>query len=303
MRHRYVLAAAFLSGLMILSGCGKKSETNAPASTAKPAGQQTSIEVKGSDTMVNLGQAWAEAYQKAHPDVGISVTGGGSGTGITALISGTTDIAESSREMDPKEVAEATKSGRTPKQFVVARDGVSVVVNPSNPLSKLTIAQLSDIFTGKVTNWKQFGGPDLAIVVLSRDTSSGTHVFFLEHVVRKGNAKGPEQYAKTTLFLPSSQAIAQEVANNKAAVGYIGMGYVTPGKQKTIAVAKDANSPYVEPTPQNVINNTYPVARPLYFYTPGEPTAKVKDYIDFVLSDDGQRVVVKKEFVPIRQVK
>lgn len=259
-----------------------------------------SVKVKGSDTMVNLAQAWAEAFMKTHQGADISVTGGGSGTGIAALINGDTTIATSSREMEPQEIAQAKQKGLDPQQFTVARDGVSVIVNPANPVSKLTIAQLSDIYTGKVTNWKQVGGPDEKIVVLSRDKSSGTHVFFLEHVLRKGHAKGPEQYAGSILMLPSSQAIADEVANNKAAVGYVGMGYVNKTKHKTVAVAKDPKSPYIEPTVANVLNNTYPIARPLYMYTPNEPTGTAKDFIDFALSPEGQKIVQSQDFVPVK---
>ena len=263
---------------------------------------EATVEIKGSDTMVNLGQAWAEAYANEHPDANITVTGGGSGVGIAALINGDTDIAEASREMTPEELAQARENGMSPQEFTVARDGVSVIVNPVNPVGRLTVDQLSDIYTGKITNWKEVGGRDTKMVVLSRDRSSGTHVFFLEHVVRKGNPKGAEEYASTVLMLPSSRAIADEAAANSNVIGYVGMGYVVKGRQKPIAIAKDANSPYVEPTPENVLNGAYPIARPLYFYTPKEPAGTVKDFIDFVLSDEGQRIVAEQEFVPVRPV-
>lgn len=284
-RVRFLLIAACLV-LFAISGCGR----------------QRTIQVKGSDTMVNLGQAWAEAYMAKHPEASISVTGGGSGVGIAALINGDVDIAQASREMKPEEKEEARKRGRDPKEFVVARDGLSVIVNPKNPLDKLTIEQLSGIYTGKIRNWKQLGGKDAPIVVLSRDRSSGTHVFFLEHVVRMGNPKGPEEYHKTVLMQVSSQSIGDEVSKNENAIGYVGMGYVEKGRHKAIAVAKDANSPFVQPSAENVLNGTYPIARPLYMYTPGEPEGTVKDFIDFVLSDEGQRIVAKQEFVPVRRV-
>jgi phosphate transport system substrate-binding protein len=285
-------AFAFLALVLVaalIQGCAR------PGSTTSGA-----ITIKGSDTMVNLAQAWAEAYMKGHPDANISVTGGGSGTGIAALINGDTTIATASREMEPQEIAQAKQKGEDPQQFTVARDGVSVIVNPANPVSKLTVAQLSDIYTGKATNWKQVGGGDEKIVVLSRDKSSGTHVFFLEHVLRKGKSKGPEQYAGSVLMLPSSQAIADEVANNKAGIGYVGMGYVNKIKHKTVAVAKDPKSPYIEPTVANVLNGTYPIARPLYMYTPNVPTATVKAFIDFTLSPAGQEIVKKQDFVPVK---
>jgi phosphate transport system substrate-binding protein len=283
-----VRRTAFLAVLALLAihGC------------SRPKG---AVQIKGSDTMVNLGQAWAEAYMNKHPDANISVTGGGSGVGIAALINGDTDIAESSREMKPEEIEQAKKKGREPKEFTVAQDGLSVIVNPSNPANKLTINQLSGIYTGKITNWRQVGGRDAPIVALSRDRSSGSHVFFLEHVVRRGNANGPEEYASSVLMQVSSQSISEEVAQNVNAIGYVGMGYVEKGRHNTVAVANDAESPYVEPTEENVLNRSYPIARPLYFYTPGEPEGAVKAFIDFVLSDEGQRIVRKLDFVPIRK--
>lgn len=260
------------------------------------------IGIKGSDTMVNLAQAWAEAYSGERPDVDIVVTGGGSGVGIAALINEDTDMATASREMEPEELAQARKKGMNPQEFVVARDGVSVIVNPANPVSKLTIHQLSGIYTGEITNWSQLGGKGRRVVALSRDRNSGTHIFFLERVVRKGGPKGPKEYGKTVLMQVSSQAIADEVAQNPNAVGYVGMGYVDKSKHKPVAIAKDTSSPYIEPTEENVLNGTYPIARPLYFYTPGKPTGGVKDLIDFALSNEGQKIVVEQEFVPVRQI-
>lgn len=288
MRRFFAIVLLVAGLLLVLQGCARRSRSE-------------QVEIKGSDTMVNLGQAWAEAYTRDHPDANISVTGGGSGTGIAALINGDVDIAQASREMKPEEIEQARKKGMDPKEFTVARDGLSVIVNPANPVSRLTIDQLSGIYTGTITNWKQVGGKDEKIVVLSRDRSSGTHVFFLEHVLRKGNAKGTEEFGSSVLMLPSSQAIADEVAGNSAAIGYVGMGYVKPDKQKTIAIAKDSNSPYVEPTVDNVLNGTYPIARGLYFYTPKQPEGPVKSFIDFVLSDEGQKIVQEQEFVPVKR--
>lgn len=265
--------------------------------------QAGTVKVKGSDTMVNLAQAWAEAYAKEHPTANIIITGGGSGTGIAALINGDTDIATASRAMEPQEIEQAKAKGLNPQQFVVARDGVSVIVNPKNPVGRLTVDQLSDIYTGRITNWKQVGGSDAKMVVLSRDKNSGTHVFFLEHVVRKGNAKGPQQYGSTVLMEVSSQAIADEVASNVNAIGYVGMGYVKPGMHKALGVAPDSTKSFIKPTPDNVINGTYPIARPLYLYTPNVPTGAVKDFIDFALSDQGQKIVAEQDFVPLRSAK
>ncbi len=265
---------------------------------ARRGGEQA-FQIKGSDTMVNLGQAWAEEYAKEHPGANVTVTGGGSGTGIAALINGDTDIAQASRRMEAQELNRARAKGMNPQEFVVARDGVSIIVNPGNPVGRLTTNQLSAIYTGTITNWKQVGGEDSRIVVLSRDKSSGTHVFFLQRVVRQGSAESTLEYGKSVLMLPSSQAIADEVAGNQAAIGYVGIGYVDEARHKLIAVAVDEDSPYVEPTLANVVNGTYPIARPLYLYTAGEPKGIIKDFIDFALGDEGQKIVEKVEFVPV----
>jgi len=259
-----------------------------------------SIQIKGSDTMVNLGQAWAEKYMEANPAEFISVTGGGSGTGFSSLISGTCDIAMSSRSIKPKEIDLAKGKGINPKEITVALDGLAVVVNPKNPVEKLTLDQLAQIFTGKITNWKELGGPDLKIVLLSREVNSGTHVYFKEHVLRKGNAGFQEEFAPQALMLSSSQAIADEVAGNTGAIGYYGMGYISP-KQKAVMVAKTGSLEFVSPTMDNVINGKYPISRPLFLYTNGEPQGLVKKFIDFILSQVGQDIVAKTDFVPVQK--
>ena len=258
-----------------------------------------SIQIKGSDTMVNLGQAWAEAFSKRAAGANIAVTGGGSGTGITALINGTCDIAEASRTMEDKEIQAAEAKGIHPNQEKVALDGIAIVVNPKNPVKNLTIDQLREIFLGNIENWKVVGGANKPIVILSREVNSGTHIFLKEHVLRRGNAKGPEEFSPAALMMPSSQAIADEVAGNENAIGYYGMGYIGP-KQKVIAVAKDAKSPFIEPTLDNVKSNTYPISRPLFLYTNGAPQGIVKDFVDFVYSKEGQEIVKKLDFVPVK---
>lgn len=263
------------------------------------ATEKNSIQIKGSDTMVNLAQAWAEEFNKIRPEVNVSVTGGGSGTGIAALINGTCDIAECSREMESKEIAQANTKGVSPNQEIVALDGIAIVVNPKNAVKNLTLNQLRDIFMGNITNWKDVGGLNKEIVILSREVNSGTHLFFKEHVLRKGNPKGPEEFSPAALLMPSSQAIADEISNNENAIGYYGMGYISP-RQKVIAVARNDRSPYVEPTIENVKGNTYPVSRPLYMCTNGKPQGVIKEFIDFVYSSDGQEIVKKIDFVPIR---
>lgn len=258
-----------------------------------------SIQIKGSDTMVNLGQAWAEAFMKKNPQALISVTGGGSGTGIAALINGTCHIAQCSRAMKPAEIEQAKAKGITPRQHVVGLDGIAVVVNPKNPVSRLSFEELRGIFMGSITDWKQVGGKPGKIVVLSREVNSGTHIYFKEHILRRGNEKGPEEYSPSALLLPSSQAIADEVAKNPNAIGYYGMGYISP-QQKVIAVAKEEQGRYVKPSIESVRKGQYPISRPLFWYTNGEPKGLVKDLLDFVLSKEGQGIVIKLDFVPVR---
>lgn len=257
------------------------------------------LQIKGSDTMVNLGQAWAERYMEEHPDAFIAVTGGGSGTGMASLISGTCDIAMSSRNIKQKEIDQARAKGHCPVEVKVALDGIAVVVHPKNTVAKLTLDQLADIFSGKITNWKQVGGADAKIVVLSREVNSGTHVYFKEHVLRKNDPDSKAEFAPGALMLSSSQAIADEVAGNPSAIGYYGMGYISP-KQKTVAVAKDEKSEYIEPTIDNVMRGLYPISRPLFFCVEEQQDEAVKKFIDFALSPEGQSIVKETDFVPIK---
>jgi phosphate transport system substrate-binding protein len=267
--------------------------------SAFAAKDKNSIQVKGSDTMVNLGQAWAEKYMEKNPTDFVAVTGGGSGTGLSSLISGTCDIATSSRNIKEKEISLAKQKGINPNEIKVALDGLAVVVNPNNPVGKLTLAQLADIFTGRVTNWKELGGKGEKIVVLSREVNSGTHVYFKEHVLRKNDPNSKEEFVSSALMLSSSQAIADEVAGNSAAVGYYGMGYISK-KQKPLSLAKDEKSEYEMPTIENVVNGKYPISRPLFLYTNGVPTGLVKKFVDFTLSQEGQDIVLATDFVPIK---
>jgi phosphate transport system substrate-binding protein len=274
--------------LLLLSGCARKSNE-----------QSNSLQIKGSDTMVNLGQAWAEAYMKQNPGTSIAVTGGGSGTGISAMVNNTCNIAEVSREMKESEIKLVESKGFTPIKIIVALDGLAVVVNPANKISELTIDQLADVFTGKIKNWKELGGRDAKIVLLSREVNSGTHVYFKEHILRHGKLDNKEEFTPEALLLSSSQAIADEVSQNLDAIGYYGMGYITT-KEKALKIAKDKNSPAITPTMDNVISGAYPISRPLLMYSKGEPTGLVKSFIDYVLSLAGQEVVKKLDFVPVK---
>jgi phosphate transport system substrate-binding protein len=264
-----------------------------------PAFAQKTIQIKGSDTMVNLGQAWAEKYMEKEPNDFIAVTGGGSGTGISSLISGTCDIAMSSRDIKKKEIDLANQKGVFPNQLKVGLDGLAIVVNPKNTVEKLTIDQLADIFTGKIQNWKDVGGKDEKIVVLSREVNSGTHVYFKEHVLRHNNPESKEEFTPGALMLSSSQAIADEVATNPSSIGYYGMGYISP-KQKAVSIAAKGTD-FVSPTIQNVIDGHYPISRPLYLITNGQPQSQIGNFIQFVLSDEGQQIVQETDFVPINK--
>lgn len=269
----------------------------ASGSATPGAGVQTTIQNKGSDTLVNLALAWAEAYTKLRPEVRLSVTGGGSGTGIAAMINGTVDIANASREMSAEELAAARKNGYDPTEFVVARDAIAVVVHPSNPVSRLTLQQISDIYTGKLTNWKEVGGEDRPIVLLSRESNSGTYVYFLENVIRLRDSRSKLLFSPETLLMPSSEGISTEIRHNPNVIGYDGLGYVTPD-QKMIAVAPDPASPFVLPSIENVNNGTYPISRPLYMYTARAPEGAIRAYLDWILSD-GQAFIPQLGFVPL----
>jgi phosphate transport system substrate-binding protein len=287
-----MLTLFLLLGLIACSSAGGETGTPVP-------GAVITIENKGSDTMVNLALAWAQTYSQITPRVQIAVTGGGSGTGIAALINGTVDMANASRQIKPEERAQAEANGINPVEHVVAGDAIAIVVHPANPLEGLTIPQLSDIYSGKITNWRQVGGEERPIVLLSRESNSGTHVFFLEEVVRQGRADVDTLFSPDTLLMPSSEGISAEVRQNPNAIGYDGLGYVTPD-QKVVAVAPAAGEPYVLPAVETVKNGTYPIARGLYIYTAGEPQGAVAAYLDWITGLEGQAIVREQGFVPLQ---
>jgi phosphate transport system substrate-binding protein len=257
------------------------------------------IENKGSDTMVNLALAWAEAYQESHPEIRISVTGGGSGTGLAALSNGTVDIANASRAIKPEEIQLAEATGFMPFEVTVARDAIAVIVNPENPVNALTMDQISKIYLGEISNWQEVGGEDRPIVRLSRETNSGTHVYFLESVVRKGNKEDKRIFSAETLLLPSSEGIISEVRDNPNAIGYDGLGYIIP-EVKTIAIAQEDGEPYVQASVDTVNDGTYPISRDLYMYFHNKPQGVIKDYLDWILSPVSQTIVSDLGFVPVK---
>jgi phosphate transport system substrate-binding protein len=287
------LGLILLGCALVLTACGSPTSAQSAAS-----GSQKTIEDIGSDTIVNLALAWAEAYQKVNPNLRISVSGGGSGTGLAALINKTTDIANASRKIKDEELQSARNNGVDPHELEIARDAIGVIVNPENPVQQLTLQQISDIYSGKITNWKAVGGEDRPIVLLSRESNSGTHVYFLEQVVRLGNSQDKTLFSPDTLLLPSSEGIMAEARQNPNAIGYDGLGYITPDV-KTLAIAPRAGGEYVKPSIETVNNGKYPIARPLFMYTPGEPRGDIKTYLDWILGPEGQEIVGQLGFVPL----
>ncbi len=272
------------------------SSCSRPADSRKPADREKYLTIKGSDTMVHLVSTWAEVYMEAHPEAEISVTGGGSGTGIAALLNGTTDICAASREMKQKEEDLAAQKGIEPVEFTVARDGIAVVVNPANPIDALTLEQIRNIYIGTYTRWNQVGGPDEPIVVLSRESSSGTYVFFQEHVLEK------KDYRQDALLMPATSAIIQSVSADKWVIGYVGLGYAVEAgeKVKILGVKADDEAAVVMPSEETVDSGQYSIARPLYLYTAGEPQRPVKDFIDFCLGAEGQKIVRETGYVVVQ---
>ena len=290
-----------LAALIVLLLAGTLSAGCArPSGSASTASGQRTIQNKGSDTMVNLALAWAEAYREERPDVAIAVTGGGSGTGIAALINGTVDMANASREMKDNEIEQARAKGIEPIEHLVAIDALAIIVNPANPIERLTIDQMADIFTGRVTNWQELGGDDAGIILVSRETNSGTHVYFLDEVVRKGDSSNKDIFAPQTMLMPSSVGITSEIQRNPHAIGYDGLGYVTD-HEKVIAVARDAAGPFMLPSVATGADGSYPIARGMYIYTAGEPAGDIADFIAWILGPQGQQIVADLGFVPLTQ--
>ena len=259
------------------------------AGTAQAGGTVT---VKGSDTMVILGQRWAEAYMNANPGTTIQVTGGGSGTGISALINGTTDICASSRAIkQPEKEKLRERFSTTGTEIPVAKDGLSVYVHASNGVAELSLDQLKGIFTGKITDWSQVGGAAGKIVVYSRENSSGTYVFFKDAVL-----KGAD-YTPRAQTLPGTAAVVNAVARDAGSIGYGGAAYAKG--IKILRIKKDAASPGVSPDAATVRAGTYPLARNLFFYTRNKPAGDIKAFIDWALGPAGQALVSKVGYFPV----
>jgi len=256
------------------------------------------LENKGSDTIVNLALAWAEYYQDMNSHVWISVTGGGSGTGIAALINNTVDIANASRRIKDEEIENAQDNGVDPVEYVIAQDAIAVIVHLDNPIDSLTMAQVSAIYSGEIDNWSALGGEDRPIVRLSRETNSGTHVYFLENVLRMGDKESDLLFSMDTLLLPSSEGIIKETSQNRNAIGYDGLGYVTE-EVKVVGIASESGGEYIFPSVMTVNSGLYPIARELYMYTNGEPSGPLAEYMDWIFTPEAQEIVAELGFVPI----
>lgn len=253
---------------------------------------QTKITVKGSDTMVILAQKWAELYMKSYPSVSIQVTGGGSGVGITALINGTTDICNASRPMKQTEIEKLKARYNTlGVEIPCAKDGVTIFLNEANKVNELSLKQLSDIYTGKVRNWKEVGGNDAEIRLYGRENSSGTYTYFHDEVVKN-------DYAANTQSLPGTAAVVNAVKKDVNGIGYGGAAYAVGVKHAT--VKKDAGSPGYVPTNENIAKGVYPITRYLYMYLRNRPTGETKKYIDWILSPEGQMVVTEVGYFPVK---
>jgi phosphate transport system substrate-binding protein len=288
-RSSSLYRAGVLALALFAAGCSK---SNAP--------HKAVIQDTGSDTMVNLAQAWAEEYAAVDPTVSVEVSGGGSGTGIAALSSGTVDIANCSRRFEPQEIEQAKKNtGKAPREFMVGFDALAVYVNKNNPLNEITIEQLAEIYAegGKFTKWSQLGvkmpdGSD-EIIRVSRQSNSGTYFYFREAILGKGR-----DFKLGSRDMQGSKDVVELVANTPSAIGYSGMGYNTPAV-KQLKVAAKAGDPAYAPTVETTLNHTYPIARPLFMYTLGDPTGPVKKYLDWVNSDAGQKIVLSSGYVPL----
>lgn len=299
MKKFVLLMLIVMMGVMMLVGCTGEEETELGnvKETEKTSNSDVDfskmLQVKGSDTIVNLGQRWAESFMEKHSEANVAVTGGGSGTGVAALINGTADIAMASRAMRDKEIKQAKDNNIEAKEFVVGRDGIAVVVSNDNPVSELSMSDLKKIFTGEVTNWKEFGGNDADITIYSRDSSSGTFVFFQELVLDE------EEYAKHAMLMPSTVGIVEGIKQDVNGIGYIGLGYLTD-EIKAVGVKKDDASKGVLPSLKTVNDDTYPISRPLFFYVAGEPKGVVAMFMEFIMSTEGQAIVEDLGFIPVK---
>mgnify|MGYP003787402927 CR=1 FL=1 len=295
MKKNRIVLLPLLIGIMVLSvaGCNGSSSTE--------DGLSGFIDITGSNTVTPISTLYAEEFMSANPQVNVAVSGPGSGAGIAALINGTTDICQSSRPIKQSEIDQALSNGINVTETRIATDAIAVIVLPSNPVSELTVEQLSGIYTGAITNWKQLGGLDASIVALARDTNSGTHVYFKEAIVQMDGLPGKDtslEYGGAVQLLPSTSTGVTQVSQNQNAIFYIGLGYMDD-TVKALGIKKTSSSSAVLPSLQTALDNTYPISRGLYYYTDGEPGGLIKAFVDYALSDKGQELVESAGFVPV----
>jgi phosphate transport system substrate-binding protein len=310
---RTTLGTLALLGLaVLLAGCGKTADTTAggapapsgkaptkaaqaPADTKAKAGA-TVIQAKGSDTLLQVAQALAEAYKKLETGVDVTVTGGGSGTGFKAILDGTADIADSSRKIKDEETKAAKDKGIELVENLIAYDGIAVIVNKANPIEKVTVDELAALYTATTTDWTALGGKG-EVVLLSRDSTSGTHEYFKEHVLNKGDSKGKEDFAASAVMVQSNDQIRSQVAETAGAIGYIGLGYVDDSVKVVPIVGKDGKA--VSPSIATVKDGTYPISRPLFMYTKRDASAAITKLIEWIKGAEGQKIVKDQGFVPL----
>ncbi len=290
-----LFVSILLLTVVVLIGCKKKNEV-----------EKSVVSVKGSDTMVNLSQKWAETFMQKNANASIQVTGGGSGTGIAALLNGTMDIANASRELKQKEYDRAKELGISPKEFKVALDGIAVIVNPSNPIEVLTVDQLRDLFIGKIKNWKELGGNDSPITLYGRENSSGTYEFFKGKVLGKDERGETRDFATSTQVLQGTAALGEAIARDTKGVGYGGVGYFAERTDvKILKVKENEAAAAIAPAEGGIVNyeaiwsGDYSISRYLYCYTNGTPEKKIQDFMDFILSAEGQDLVKQMEYIPL----
>lgn len=291
--NKMIVLTASLAAIVAVVMVLKQPQEKEPGEESN--GRNEYVTIKGSDTMVHLLSSWVEAFMSDHPEAEFSVTGGGSGTGFAALLGNITDICAASRPIREKEIKLAEQKGIDPKEFIVARDGIVLIIHQDNPVNTLTLEQIRKIYTGAYTSWAQAGGPDEKILLLSRESSSGTYAFFQEHILKK------DDYAVSARLMPATSTIIQSVSTDRWAIGYVGLGYAAKaaGKVKTVGIKKNNQSQAVFPTEQTVRNKTYSISRPLYLYTNGSPTGRLKQFIDFTSSQQGRRITSETGYIPI----